>query len=137
MNLAKILHHLRDFRLYLWAFNLMASTLPGYAYSYFLPIILQRGMGYSTTQSQLLSAPPYVFAAIMAFVSGWIGDRFKMRGPIIAVHQLLTAIGMLITVYGNSNAVRYFGTFLGEFIFAQLLESFGAEPLHTNRHLLQ
>lgn len=91
----------------------MASTLPGYAYSYFLPVILKQGMGYSTAQSQLLSAPPYVLAAIMTFTSGWLGDRYHIRGPLIAVHQLLTAVGMLITAYGGSNAARYFGAFLG------------------------
>ncbi|KAJ0304632.1 hypothetical protein Brms1b_011173 [Colletotrichum noveboracense] len=111
---AKILYHLKDWRLYFWAFNLMASTLPGYAYSYFLPIILRNGMGFSSTQAQLLSAPPYVLAAIMAYISGWLGDRYKMRGPIIAVHQALTAVGMLITVYGKANGARYFGAFLGK-----------------------
>ncbi|KAH6889799.1 major facilitator superfamily domain-containing protein [Thelonectria olida] len=110
---AKILRHLKDWRLYCWAFNMMASTLPGYAYSYFLPIILRDGMGYSSTQAQLLSAPPYVLAAIMTYVSGWLGDRYKLRGPIIAVHQALTAVGMLITAYGKANGARYFGAFLG------------------------
>jgi sugar phosphate permease len=113
VSLSRILFHLRDWKLYIWSFNLMASTLPGYAYSYFLPIILRDGMGFSTTQSQLLSCPPYVFAAIMTLVSGWLGDRYKIRGPVIAVHQLLTAAGMLITAYGKANAARYFGSFLG------------------------
>lgn len=114
MTLAVVLHHLKDWRLYVWAFNLMSSTLPGYAYSYFLPVILREGMGFSTTKSQLLTAPPYAFAALVAFASGWLGDRYKIRGPIIAVHQILTAAGMLITVYGKSNAVRYFGAYLGK-----------------------
>lgn len=114
VDLARILHHLKDWRLYIWAFNLMASTLPGYAYSYFLPIILKNGMGFSTTQSQLLSAPPYVLAAIMTFVSGWLGDKYHIRGPLVAVHQLVTAVGMLLTAYGGSNAVRYFGAYLGQ-----------------------
>ncbi|KAK7415768.1 hypothetical protein QQX98_005681 [Neonectria punicea] len=113
INTAKIFHHLKDWRLYCWAFNMMASTLPGYAYSYFLPVILRDGMGYSSTQAQLLSAPPYILAAIMTYVSGWLGDRYKLRGPIIAVHQALTAAGMLITAYGKANAARYFGAFLG------------------------
>lgn len=91
----------------------MASTLPGYAYSYFLPVILKQGMGYTTAQAQLLSAAPYVLAAFVTFTSGWLGDRYHIRGPIIAVHQLLTAVGMLITAYGGSNGVRYFGAFLG------------------------
>lgn len=114
ITLPVVLRHLKDWRLYCWAFNLMASTLPGYAYSYFLPIILREGMGFSVAKSQLLTAPPYALAAIIAFASGWIGDRYKIRGPIIAVHQLLTAVGMLITAYAKSNAARYFGAYLGE-----------------------
>lgn len=114
---SRILHHLKDWKLYFWAFNLMASTLPGYAYSYFLPIILKVGMGYSTAQSQLLSAPPYVLAGMITYVSGWLGDKYHIRRPLIVVHQLLTAVGMLITAYGKINAVRYFGAFLGEHSF--------------------
>ncbi|KAL6245207.1 hypothetical protein RBB50_007982 [Rhinocladiella similis] len=112
ITLSVILHHLKDWKLYVWAFNLTVSTLPGYAYSYFLPVILKNGMGFSSTQSQLLSAPPYILAAIIAYTSGWLGDRFHIRGPIIAVHQLLTASGMLITVFAKGNATRYFGAFL-------------------------
>jgi len=114
VTLAAVAKHLKDWRLYIWAFNLMASTLPGYAYSYFLPIILREGMGFSTAHSQLLTAPPYALAAIIACFSGWLGDKYKIRGPIIAVHQLLTAIGTLVTVYGRSNAARYFGAYLGK-----------------------
>lgn len=113
INFSKIIHHLKDWRLYFWAINLMACTLPGYAYSYFLPVILRQGMGYSTSESQLLSAPPYVLAAVVCYFCGFAGDRFHMRGPILAACQLLTAVGMLVTVYGGSNAARYFGAFLG------------------------
>ncbi|KAF4959599.1 hypothetical protein FSARC_10685 [Fusarium sarcochroum] len=113
ITMAIVLTHLKDWKLYFWAFNLMASTLPGYAYSYFLPIILRDGMGYSRTDSMLLSAPPYILAAVMAMFSGWLGDRLKTRGPIIAIHQLITAAGMLTTAYANTNAVRYFGAFIG------------------------
>ncbi|KAJ9657487.1 hypothetical protein H2198_004248, partial [Neophaeococcomyces mojaviensis] len=108
-----VLHHLKDWKLYFWATNLMASTLPGYAYSYFLPIILRDGMGYTTQQAQLLSAPPYIFAAFVTLGSGWLGDKYHVRGPLIAVHQAITATGMLVTAFAKSNGARYFGTFLG------------------------
>jgi len=123
INAQKILHHLKDWKLYFWSFNLMASTFPGYAYSYFLPVILRGGMGFSVTQSQLLSAPPYVLAAVMTFVSGWLSDKYKIRGPLVAVHQLLTATGMLITVFAKGNAARYFGAFLGSSILPYILLS--------------
>ncbi|OJJ54234.1 hypothetical protein ASPSYDRAFT_50273 [Aspergillus sydowii CBS 593.65] len=112
LTAAKILHHLKDWKLYFWAFNLMASTLPGYAYSYFKTIILT-GMGFTGNESQLLSAPPYILAAAVTYCSGWLTDRYQIRGPVIAVHQLLTAAGMLVTAYAKSDAARYFGVFLG------------------------
>jgi hypothetical protein len=113
INLRVILHHLCDVKLYAYSFMLMASTLPGYAYSYFLPIILKEGLGYSTSKSQLMSAPPYVLAAIMTFTSSWLADRYKIRGPVIAVHQAITATGMLITAFSTNLNARYFGAFLG------------------------
>ncbi|KAJ5773402.1 hypothetical protein N7457_008298 [Penicillium paradoxum] len=112
ITMERVLHHLKDWKLYVWAFNLMASTLPGYAYSYFKTVIL-KGMGFSTTESQLLSAPPYVLAAFAVYFSGWLTDKYQIRGPVIAAHQLLTAVGMLITAYGGSMGARYFGIFLG------------------------
>ncbi|RDW58993.1 uncharacterized protein DSM5745_11199 [Aspergillus mulundensis] len=112
LTAAKIVHHLKDWKLYFWAFNLMASTLPGYAYSYFKTIILT-GMGFTGNESQLLSAPPYILAAAATYFSGWLTDRYHVRGPVIAVHQLLTAVGMLVTAYGQTNGARYFGVFMG------------------------
>lgn len=113
ITLKVMLHHLKDPKLYAWAIMLMSSTLPGYAYSYFLPIILKGGLGYSTTKSQLLTAPPYVLAAIMTYVSSWAADKYKIRGPIIGIHQALTATGMLITAFAKNNNARYFGAYLG------------------------
>lgn len=113
ITMERVVHHLKDWKLYVWAFNLMASTLPGYAYSYFKTVILV-GMGFSNTQSQLLSAPPYIIAAIFTYLGGWLTDKYQIRGPVIAVHQLLTAVGMLITAYGGASGARYFGIFLGE-----------------------
>jgi hypothetical protein len=108
-----ILHHLTDIKLYGWGIMLMSSTLPGYAYSYFLPIILQDGLGFSTTSAQLLTAPPYVLAATFTFTSSWLADRYRIRGPLIAIHQALTATGMLITAFAKGTGARLFGAYMG------------------------
>lgn len=108
-----MLHHLKDPKLYMWSIMLMTSTLPGYAYTYFLPIILHDGLGYSTTMSQLLTAPPAVVAAIFTYTSSYLADRYKIRGPLIGLHQALTATGMLITAFAKGNGVRLFGAYLG------------------------
>jgi hypothetical protein len=111
-----MLHHLKDWRLYFWAINMCAATLPAFAYSYFLPDILRNGMGFSVAASQLLVAPPQVLGAGVCYISAFISDKYRIRGPIIALYQLLIAAGMLITAFGGSNPVRYFGAFLGNFL---------------------
>lgn len=83
-----------------------------YALAYFLPIILTENMGFSVGAAQCLVAPPYAFAAIVMFTTGYIGDKYKMRGPIIAFNMLLCLIGLPIMGFHSNAAVRYFGVFL-------------------------
>lgn len=109
----KILHHLQDWKLYIWSLNLMATLTATYSYSYFFPVVLSKGLGYSTANTLLLSAPPYILAAVISLSSSWVGDHYHIRGPLIAFHQAMTFTGMLITAYSSSNAARYFGSFLG------------------------
>lgn len=92
----------------------MSSTTPSYAFAYFLPVILKDGMGYSTLMSQCLSAPPYVFAVIVAFAIAWWADKTRMRGPFIAIQAVVTLVGLVLTGYAvDNNGARYFGAFLG------------------------
>ena len=46
------------------------------------------------------------------FVGAWIGDRYHLRGPIVAANSIMTIIGLPIMGFASSNAVRYFGVFL-------------------------
>ncbi|TLD19212.1 hypothetical protein PspLS_10040 [Pyricularia sp. CBS 133598] len=109
---AKILHHLADWKLYFWAFNLLASAMPGYALVFFMPIILHDGMGFSTADSMLLMAPPAGLATILALAAAWASDKYKMRGPIVAFFQLISAVGLLVLTYSRSNGAKYFGGFM-------------------------
>ncbi|KAI6361176.1 hypothetical protein MCOR25_006547 [Pyricularia grisea] len=108
---AKILHHLADWKLYFWAFNLLASTMPSYALVFFMPIILRDGMGFSTANSMLLMTPPAGLALILALAAAWVGDKYKMRGPIVAFFQLMSAVGLLVMTYSSSNGAKCFGAF--------------------------
>ncbi|KAL7276237.1 hypothetical protein RUND412_000773 [Rhizina undulata] len=109
---AKVRKHLSDWKLWIYGLLFMCSTMPAYAFAYFLPIIL-RGMGYTSGMSQILSAPPFVFAVIIAFSLAWAADKARMRGPFIAFQSIVAIVGLLLTAYHHNNGVRYFGTFLG------------------------
>lgn len=109
---AKFLHHLQDIRLWAYATMFMSTTMPAYAFSYFLPVILL-GMGYTPGAANALSAPPSIAAMITAMSFAWIGDKYRVRAPIIAAQSLLAIIGLMIVAYAENNGARYFGTFLG------------------------
>lgn len=69
-----------------------------YSMSYFLPIILRSGMGFDLVESQCLVAPPYAFTAIYMYAVGWLGDKYHVRGPIVALNALVAVVGLPIMV---------------------------------------
>lgn len=98
----------------IWAYGMMFfnTTTITYALAYFLPIILVGSMGFSIVEAQCLVAPPYAFAGIVMFATSWVGDRYRIRGPIIVFNNLLCLIGLPIVGFHPSPGVRYFGVFL-------------------------
>ncbi|KAL9712047.1 hypothetical protein Ac2012v2_005123 [Leucoagaricus gongylophorus] len=107
----KIILHLCDWRM--WVFGLMyfCATVPAYAIGFFITVIL-RSMGWSIQQSLLLSAPPYVFAAISIMFFSWLSDKYKQRAVFIALQTGLTLLGLFLMGFVNSASLRYFGIFM-------------------------
>lgn len=69
-------------------------------------------MGFSVGASQCLVAPPYALAAIVMYTTSYLGDKYHLRGPIIAFNMVLCLIGLPIMGFHSNSAVRYFGVFL-------------------------
>ncbi|CAI7595445.1 unnamed protein product [Penicillium discolor] len=101
-----------DMKIWGFAMIFFCITTNTYAISYFLPIILRQGMGYGVAASQCLVAPPFGLAAILMLITSWLGDKYRMRGPILAFNALIGIIGLPIMGFAENNAVRYFGVFL-------------------------
>lgn len=97
-----------------WAFASLFGlcTTNTYAIAYFLPVILNRGMGFSIAQSQCLVAPPYAAAAVVMYGCAVLGDKYRIRGPIVAGNAVLGLIGLPLLGYAKNNGVRYFGVFI-------------------------
>ncbi len=55
----------KDWKIWAYALIFGSVTTVSYALAYFLPIILNLGLGFDTGTSQCLIAPPYAFAGIM------------------------------------------------------------------------
>ncbi|KAH6693511.1 major facilitator superfamily domain-containing protein [Plectosphaerella plurivora] len=102
----------KDFKV--WAFGLIYfnNSIINFALANFLPIILRGNMGFSVGESQILVAPPYVFASLAMFSAGWLGDRYRCRGPILVVCMLTSLTGCLLMGFHKASGVRYFGAFI-------------------------
>ncbi|KAI0857214.1 major facilitator superfamily domain-containing protein [Xylaria cubensis] len=98
----------------LWAYGLIffGSTTMSYALAFFLPIILNDNLHYDVGTSQALVAPPYAFAGIFMYAVGWLGDRYRMRGPIIIINMVVSLIGLPILGWHPDPKIRYLGSFL-------------------------
>lgn len=46
------------------------------------------------------------------FSGAWIGDKYRIRGPILVFNSLLAIIGLPIMGFHDDDKVRYFGVFL-------------------------
>lgn len=112
-TMAKFWSYCLDWRLWSYAVLFGCGTTVTYAFAYFLPIILSQGMGYSTRDAQLLTAPPYAFTAIFAFFFAWLGDKYRLRAPVIIFQALFAIVGLALVAFATGNAARYVGVFIG------------------------
>ncbi|KAI1762571.1 putative MFS transporter [Hypoxylon sp. FL1150] len=108
----KVFVHARDPKVYGFACMFFLLNLVSTALSYFLPIILQTGMGFDENRSILLSAPPYYYAVVPVLLSSVLGDRYRLRGPVIAFNCITLVVGFCMLGFADQVAVRYVGTFL-------------------------
>ncbi|CAG8039396.1 unnamed protein product [Penicillium olsonii] len=110
----KLLSAFKDLKIYGFACMFFLLNSITTALAYFLPIILQSGMGFSSNESILLATPPYYYAVIPVVISSFVGDHYGVRGPLITFNALTLIAGFLMFGLPASShvAVRYTGTFL-------------------------
>jgi MFS family permease len=89
--------------------NVAFSSMP-----VFLPTIINE-MGWSSTMSQALSAPPYMVSFVVVLLTSYLSDRSKARSPFIILHACLAAGGYL-TIFlagflGLPGWIRYLGVY--------------------------
>jgi MFS family permease len=74
--------------------------------SYFTPSVVQT-FGFSRTATQLLTVPPFMFAAMTTLLAGWAADRYQRRGLVAIVTAALGVIGCILNFSGTSLGIRY------------------------------
>ncbi|SJL13922.1 related to allantoate permease [Armillaria ostoyae] len=83
---------LRDYKSWLQTIIYIGMVMPLNSISIFLPTIIN-ALGYSASQAQLMTIPPYAIGCIFTIVIGSLSDRFKVRGPFIMGCSLLAILG--------------------------------------------
>ncbi|KAF4629573.1 hypothetical protein G7Y89_g8573 [Cudoniella acicularis] len=104
--------HFLDAKIYAFCALFFCLNLVSTSLSYFLPIILQSGMGFSTDQAILLSAPPYFYSVIPVIISSIVSDRYQLRGLVITFNSVCTIVGFSMLGFSSQVTVRYIGTYL-------------------------
>ncbi|KAH9887416.1 major facilitator superfamily MFS-1 [Xylariomycetidae sp. FL2044] len=110
-ELSKFLGIAKDLKVWAFALIAFATTTISYAIAFFLPIILNRNLGFDAGTSQCLVAPPYAFAGLYMYGMGWVGDRCRLRGPIMLANMTMCLIGLPILGWHPHAGVRYLGAF--------------------------
>lgn len=54
----------------------------------------------------------YAAAGLMMYATGYIGDKYHIRGPIIIFNSTVAIIGLPLIGWVENVGVRYFGVFL-------------------------
>jgi MFS family permease len=101
-----------DWKTLCFAIIYMGADGALYAFSLFLPTIIQ-GLGYTSTTANLLSVPPYAAAAIVTVAIGWLADRTQQRGLCNICISLFGLCGFSMLIGSSRPGVQYAGTFLG------------------------
>ncbi|KAM0426631.1 hypothetical protein ACHAPT_007947 [Fusarium lateritium] len=93
----------------IWIMQLGLNTAA--SFTNFFPTIVKT-LGYSATNTLLLSAPPYVFAAALGITNSWHSDRVNERWLHVVWPQIFASIGFIISAVTLNTAARYTSTFM-------------------------
>ncbi|KAF9889260.1 hypothetical protein FE257_007573 [Aspergillus nanangensis] len=117
---------LLNWRVYLQAFALFAQSALSYGTKFTLPTIT-KSMGFSSTNAQLTSAPPYVAGAISSIIFARLSDHFFWRMPFVATPMIIVTVAysIIISLKGAMEEKR------GVAYFAVVLAVVGIYPIQA------
>ncbi|KAK6366323.1 hypothetical protein LTS17_010829 [Exophiala oligosperma] len=87
------------------------ATIMGLSFVFFFPTITQ-ALGYNTTTTLLLTAPPWIFAILVSLPNAWHADRTGERFFHYAGPAVTCIIGYIISITTKTTAPRYVSMFM-------------------------
>ncbi|KXS12850.1 MFS general substrate transporter [Gonapodya prolifera JEL478] len=108
MIMVEAIDTFKDWKMYALSFALMLTLITAYGIVYFIPSVI-KAMGFLSTDAQLLTVPPILFASIWIIVVNWSSDSrqekmfhgFACLLPAIVGYFLLATIQPKLTDYGR------------------------------------
>jgi MFS family permease len=105
-----IIQALKDRKIWINSLIGIGAITPLYSISLFLPTIVKE-LGYSSSEAQLLTMPPYVFACICTVTASYFADKAGQRGVILLGFEGLAIFGFVFLAASAKPHVQYAGTF--------------------------
>ncbi|OQU98777.1 hypothetical protein CLAIMM_04507 [Cladophialophora immunda] len=113
-----------DWQLYVMAVVAWSESIPGYGLKFTMPQII-KNMGYTSSNAQLMTIPPYFCGAISAYVFGRLSDRFKRRSYFLVIPLVCQIVAYSILA-ALSTSIKHH---IGACFFAVILAAVGSYPL--------
>lgn len=86
-----------DYKVYLQAWILFTASVCAYGLKFTMPSIT-KSMGYTSSQAQLMTIPPYVAGAISAIGLSKLSDKVQWRAPFIFGQMAVVTLGFAMLV---------------------------------------
>ncbi|KAB8072469.1 putative MFS transporter [Aspergillus leporis] len=116
---------LLNWRLYMQAYILLCQSACSYGTKFTMPTIT-KSMGFTNTNAQLMTVPPYVAGGISAVFFSVLSDRFYWRMPFVAIPLTLVTIAYAIILSFHGQLKEN----IGPSFFAVILTCIGIYPIH-------
>ncbi|KAH8763101.1 major facilitator superfamily domain-containing protein [Diaporthe sp. PMI_573] len=114
-------------RVYGQAYILLAISACSYGNKFTLPSIT-KAMGFSNTNAQLMTAPPYIAGALSALFFARLSDHFYWRMPFVAIPLMLIAVGYSIIISFKGDLAGH----VGASMFSAVLACMGIYPVQPS-----
>ncbi|KAL4898548.1 major facilitator superfamily domain-containing protein [Aspergillus ambiguus] len=114
-----------NWRMYLLAYILLCQSSFSYGTKFTMPTIT-KAMGFTNTNAQLMTVPPYVAGGISALVFSKLSDRFYWRYPFVTVPLCLIVIAYSVIISLDGALAEN----IGPSYFAVVLTCVGIYPIH-------
>ena len=106
-----VVHALRDPKVWLYSACLHTITLPNAGLAIFLPTIINE-LGYTASQAQLLSIPPYFAGFLFTMTLAIYAEKTKLRAVFILFGSTMSLVGYTIFLTSKRPEVSYGGTIM-------------------------